>query len=61
MAIDLNKGATVGLVKALSDDIRTLPDGTKAANAGAALRGNTSGTVLRTYLTHNEIEEVLTD
>ena len=27
----------------------------------AALRGYTSGTVLRTYLTHNEIEEVLTD
>lgn len=26
----------------------------------AALRGNTSGTVLRTYLTHNEIDEVLT-
>lgn len=26
----------------------------------AALRGNTSGTVVRTYLTHNEIDEVLT-
>lgn len=38
MAIDLNKGATVELVKALSDDIRTLPDGTKAASAGAAVR-----------------------
>ena len=38
MAIDLNKGATVELVKALSDDIRTLSDGTKAASAGAAVR-----------------------
>lgn len=36
--VDLNKGATVGLVKALSDDIRTLPDGTKAASAGEAVR-----------------------
>ena len=38
MAIDLNKGATVELVKALSDDIRTLPDGTKATSAGAETR-----------------------
>ena len=36
--VNLNKGATVELVKALSDDIRTLPDGTKAASAGAAVR-----------------------
>lgn len=36
--VDLNKGATVELVKALSDDIRTLPDGMKAASAGAAVR-----------------------
>lgn len=36
--VDLNKGATVELVKALSDDIRTLPDGTKASSAGAAVR-----------------------
>ena len=37
--VNLNKGATVELVKALSDDIRTLPDGTKARSAGAAVRG----------------------
>lgn len=36
--VDLNKGATVELVKALSDDIRTLPDGTKASSAGTAVR-----------------------
>ena len=36
--VDLNKGATVELVKTLSDDIRTLPDGTKAASAGDAVR-----------------------
>lgn len=36
--VNLNKGATVELVKALSDDIRTLPDGTKAASAGEAVR-----------------------
>ena len=36
--VDLNKGATVELVKTLSDDIRTLPDGTKAASAGAVTR-----------------------
>lgn len=40
--VDLNKGATVELVKALSDDIRTLPDGTKASSAGAAVRGQIS-------------------
>ena len=38
--VDLNKGATVELVKALSDDIRTLLDGTKAESAGAAVRKN---------------------
>ena len=39
MAINLeDKGATVKLVKELSDDIRTLPDGTKAASAGAVTR-----------------------
>ena len=36
--VDLNKGATVELVKTLSDDIRTLPDGTKATSAGAVTR-----------------------
>ena len=36
--VDLNKGATVGLVKALSDDIRTGADGTKRASAGAMVR-----------------------
>lgn len=36
--VDLSKGATVELVKALSDDIRTLPNGTKAESAGAAVR-----------------------
>ena len=38
MAINLIKGATVELVKVLSDDIRTLPDGTKASSAGEAVR-----------------------
>ena len=46
--VDLNKGATVELVKALSDDIRTLPDGTKASSAGAAVRGQAA--VLNTAL-----------
>ena len=39
MAINLeDKGATVKLVKTLSDDIRTLPNGTKATSAGAVTR-----------------------
>ena len=38
MSVDLTKGATVELVKALSDDIRTQADGTKAGSAGAAVR-----------------------
>ena len=36
--VDLNKGATVGLVKALSDDIRTDANGVKHLSAGAAVR-----------------------
>jgi hypothetical protein len=36
--VDLNKGATVALVKTLSDDIRTLPDETMAESAGAVTR-----------------------
>lgn len=38
MSVDLTKGATVELVKRLSDDIRTQADGTKAGSAGAAVR-----------------------
>lgn len=38
MSVDLTKGATVELVKRLSDDIRTQADGTKAPSAGAAVR-----------------------
>lgn len=38
MAVDVNKGATVELVKTLSDDLRTRQDGTKANSAGAATR-----------------------
>lgn len=38
MAIDRNKPANLGLVAELSDDIRTLPHGTKAASAGEAVR-----------------------
>lgn len=39
MAIDLNKGATVELVKVLSDDLRTGADGVTYDSAGAATRG----------------------
>ena len=38
MSVDLNKGATVELVKTLSDDLRTKADGTKASSAGEAVR-----------------------
>ena len=36
--VDLNKGATVELVKVLSDDIRTDANGVKHSSAGAAIR-----------------------
>lgn len=36
--VDLNKGATVELVKALSDDIRTMSNGVKGDSAGAVTR-----------------------
>lgn len=36
--VDLNKGATVELVKTLSDDLRTGADGEVYASAGAAIR-----------------------
>lgn len=36
--VDLNKGATVELVKVLSDDIRTDANGVKHSSAGAAVR-----------------------
>lgn len=42
MSVDLNKGATVELVKTLSDDLRTKADGTKASSAGEAVRGQFS-------------------
>ena len=38
MSVDLKKGATVELVKTLSDDLRTKADGTKANSAGEAVR-----------------------
>lgn len=38
MSVDLSKGATVELVKTLSDDLRTKNDGTKHSGAGAAVR-----------------------
>lgn len=38
MSVDLTKGATVELVKTLSDDLRTKNDNTKASSAGAAVR-----------------------
>ncbi len=38
MSVDLNKGATVELVKTLSDDLRTKVDGTKHSSAGAMAR-----------------------
>lgn len=38
MSVDMNKGATVELVKTLSDDIRTNSAGTKAESAGEAVR-----------------------
>lgn len=59
MAIDLNKGATVELVKALSDDIRTLPDGTKAASAGDAVRrqvGNVKNDLRNAILPYNPFD-----
>lgn len=42
MSVDLTKGATVELVKTLSDDLRTRADGTKANSAGEAVRGQIS-------------------
>lgn len=38
MSVDLTKGATVELVKTLSDDLRTRDDNTKYSSAGAAMR-----------------------
>ena len=38
MSVDLTKGATVELVKTLSDDLRTKDDNTKYSSAGAAVR-----------------------
>lgn len=40
MSVDLTKGATVELVKALSDDLRTKSDSTKWESAGAAIRAH---------------------
>lgn len=38
MSVDITKGATVELVKTLSDDLRTKNDNTKYSSAGAAVR-----------------------
>ena len=65
MSVDLNKGATVELVKTLSDDMRTRVDGTKAASAGEAVREkadangtyDTLTTGMATQLTTSEIVE----
>ena len=46
--VDLNKGATVELVKALSDDLRTGADGTVYESAGAAIRA-----------VHNRLESLI--
>lgn len=40
MSVDLTKGATVELVKTLSDDLRTKSDSTKWESAGAAIRAH---------------------
>lgn len=40
MSVDLTKGATVELVKTLSDDLRAKSDGTKWESAGAAIRAH---------------------
>ena len=40
MSVDLTKGATVELVKTLSDDLRTKSDSTKWESAGAAIRSH---------------------
>lgn len=44
MSVDVSKGATVELVKTLSDDLRTKNDGTKYTSAGAGMRALESET-----------------
>lgn len=44
MSVDVSKGATVELVKTLSDDLRTKNDGTKYTSAGAGVRALESET-----------------
>lgn len=64
MSVDLNKGATVELVKTLSDDLRTKDDGTKYNSAGDAVRDNASKvTDLKTdfkYIDEGHIKTELT-
>lgn len=54
--VDLNKGATVELVKALSDDIRTLPNNTKVSSAGMMGRIMAEKIGLRTVTGKNKLD-----
>lgn len=66
MSVDLTKGATVELVKTLSDDIRTQVDGTKGKSAGQVVRNlENSVKVLAKYhtdeMSFTDIQKVVKD